>query len=82
MAQNNVPGEFIIQLHQGFTPDQFDKESLSQSQNTFVLTRNLSKRFNIWLCASEQGNETAKLKDLQAFASVKVAQFNHYVQLR
>ncbi len=82
MAQNNVPGEFIIQLHQGFTPDQFDKESLSQSQNTFVLTRNLSKRFNIWLCVSEQGNETAKLKDLQAFASVKVAQFNHYVQLR
>jgi len=82
LAQNNVPGEFIIQLHPGFTSEQFEKESLNQSQSTFVLTRNLSKRFNIWLCVSEPNNETVKLKELQTFSSVKVAQFNHYVQLR
>jgi len=74
-----VAGEFIVQLKQNSSPELFQREA---NQSNFQLGRNLSKRFNIWLCRGNIGEEQAQLKLLQQLPSVAVAQLNHHVQLR
>ncbi|MEX1189139.1 MAG: S8 family serine peptidase [Bacteroidia bacterium] len=80
--QNIVQGEFIIQLNQGVQKEVFDQQVKSNATYNFELKRQLSKRFNIWLCVSEIGEESNKLKVLQSLPGLKVAQHNHFVQLR
>jgi len=74
-----VSGEYIVQLKKGSTKESFHQEAI---QSNFELSRNLSKRFNIWLCQGASGDEQSQLKLLQQLPSVAVAQLNHHVQLR
>jgi PKD repeat protein len=78
-----IPGEFIVQLKLGQSPETFAKDLESLNLNsTFFIAQNLSKRFNIWLFKGPQGNEFQLAKTLQTLNSVAVAQVNHAVQLR
>lgn len=74
----HIPGEIIVQLEKGISPNQLFEKSSTQ----ITATQQLSKSWNIWLLTVPQGEEEKFLKALQKFPQVKIAQHNHKISKR
>ncbi|GJQ62739.1 MAG: hypothetical protein SCALA702_17920 [Melioribacteraceae bacterium] len=76
-----VPNQLIIMLDLNKGADNFANE---MKEHGLTPVKLLSRRMNIWLYeySNNKATDKAILSDVMVHKDVKIAQFNHYVQLR
>jgi len=81
--QNNIiPGDFIVRLNKSANLQDLLQQASAAGIQNIVPQRELSKQYGIWLLHAEGGKNEEILKTLKNLQSVRLAQYNHKVQLR
>lgn len=80
-GEKYVPNQLIIQLEQNAGADKFASE---MTESGLSPVKVLSKRLNIWLFefSSKTASDKQVLNSVKVHKDVRLAQFNHYVQMR
>jgi PKD repeat protein len=81
--QNNIiPGDFIVRLNKSAQIQNLLKQASDAGIENLIPKRELSKQYGIWLLHAEGGNNSEILRILKNLSTVRLAQYNHKVQLR